>query len=139
MPQGNNFKFQRGAAANTEFEDRKNSGENRQHARDGTVGPQESPVFLNLWRFEQGQGGWRELSRLSIPFSIARPREAFYDADQQCSRLPVNSSRTDCTDFARLDWSCSCIVRAQVADCSEIELEKTQIIARNSMVGAVGI
>jgi hypothetical protein len=55
MPQGNKLKFQRGAAANTEFEDRKNSGENRHHDRDGTAGPRKSKVFPTLWRFEQGQ------------------------------------------------------------------------------------
>jgi hypothetical protein len=48
MPQGNKLKFERGAAANTEFEDRKNSGENGHHDRDGMAGAQESPVFLSL-------------------------------------------------------------------------------------------
>jgi hypothetical protein len=48
MPQGNKLKFERGAAANTKFEDRKNSGENRQHDRDGMAGVLESPVFLSL-------------------------------------------------------------------------------------------
>jgi hypothetical protein len=56
MSQGNKLKFQRGAAANTEFEDRNKGAENRHHDRDGMVGPRKSPVLLGLWRFEQGQG-----------------------------------------------------------------------------------
>jgi hypothetical protein len=48
MSQGNKLKFQGGAAAKTEFEDRNKGGENRHHDRDGTAGPQESPVFLSL-------------------------------------------------------------------------------------------
>jgi hypothetical protein len=35
MSQGNKLKFQRGAAANTEFEDRNKGAENRHHNRDG--------------------------------------------------------------------------------------------------------
>ncbi len=48
MSQGNELKFQRGAAANTEFEDRNKGTENRHHDRDGMTGLQESPVFLSL-------------------------------------------------------------------------------------------
>jgi hypothetical protein len=48
MSQGNKLKFQRGAAANTEFEDRNKGAENRHHDRDGTAGPQKPPVFLSL-------------------------------------------------------------------------------------------
>ena len=48
MSQGNKLKFQRGAAANTEFEDRSDGGENRHHDGDGTAGLQESPAFLSL-------------------------------------------------------------------------------------------
>ena len=59
----------RGAAANTEFEDRNKGTENRHHDHDGTVGPRKSPVFLSLWRFEQGQ------------VSEAAEREAKFQAD----------------------------------------------------------
>jgi hypothetical protein len=45
MSQSNKLKFQRGAAANTEFEDRNNGAENRRHDRDGMTGPRKSPVF----------------------------------------------------------------------------------------------
>ncbi len=48
MSQGNKLKFQRGAAANTEFEDRNKGAENRHHDRDGTAGPRKSPVCLSL-------------------------------------------------------------------------------------------
>ena len=48
MSQGNKLKFQRGAAANTEFEDRNKGTENRHHDRDGMAGPRKSPVFLSL-------------------------------------------------------------------------------------------
>ena len=48
MSQGNKLKFQRGAAANTEFEDRNKGAENRHHDRDGMAAPRESPVFLSL-------------------------------------------------------------------------------------------
>jgi hypothetical protein len=55
MSQGNELEFQRGAAAKTESEDRNKGAENRHHDRDGTAGPSKSPVFLALWKFEQGQ------------------------------------------------------------------------------------
>ena len=48
VSQSNELKFQRGAAANTEFEDRNKGAENRHHDRDGMAGPQKSPVFLSL-------------------------------------------------------------------------------------------
>ena len=48
MSQGNKLKFQRGPAANTEFEDRNKDAENRHHDRDGTAGLRKSPVFLSL-------------------------------------------------------------------------------------------
>ena len=48
MSQGNKLKFQRGAAANTEFEDRSKGAENCHHDRDGMAGPRKSPVFLSL-------------------------------------------------------------------------------------------
>jgi hypothetical protein len=55
MSQGNKLKFQRGAAANTEFEDRNKGAENRHH--DVTVWPARENLqsFSTLWRFEQGQ------------------------------------------------------------------------------------
>jgi hypothetical protein len=37
MSQGNKLKFQRGAAAKAEGEDRNNGKENRHHDRDGTA------------------------------------------------------------------------------------------------------
>jgi hypothetical protein len=48
MSQGNKLKFQRGAAAKAEGEDRNNGGENRHHNRDGTTRPRKSPAFLSL-------------------------------------------------------------------------------------------
>jgi hypothetical protein len=47
MSQGNKLKFQRGAAANTEFQDQ-NKGNNCHHDRDGMAGSLKSPVFLSL-------------------------------------------------------------------------------------------
>ena len=44
MSKGNELKFQRGAAANTEFEDRNKGAENCHHDRDGTAGSPKSPV-----------------------------------------------------------------------------------------------
>ena len=128
MSQGNKLKFQRGAAANREFEDRSKGAENRHHVRDDRPARENLQSFSALWRFEQGRRITRTESPLLIPIGITRPRDNLYDADQQRSRLPVNSSRTDCTDFARPDWSCSCIVRARVADWSEIEMEKLKSI-----------
>jgi hypothetical protein len=48
MSQSNKLKFQRGAAANTEFEDRNKGAENRHHDCDGMARTRKSPVFLNL-------------------------------------------------------------------------------------------
>jgi hypothetical protein len=48
MLQGNKLKFQRCAAANTEFQDRNKGAENRHHDRDGMAGPPKSPAFLSL-------------------------------------------------------------------------------------------
>jgi hypothetical protein len=48
MSQGNKLKFQRGAAANTEFEDRNKGAENRHHDRHGTAGSRKSLVFVSL-------------------------------------------------------------------------------------------
>jgi hypothetical protein len=48
MSQGNKLKFQRGAAANTEFQDGNKGAENRHHDLDGMAGPRKSPVFLSL-------------------------------------------------------------------------------------------
>jgi hypothetical protein len=47
MLQGNQLKFQRGAAVKTEGEDR-NSGGESSPCRDGTAGPRKSPAFLRL-------------------------------------------------------------------------------------------
>jgi hypothetical protein len=47
MSQGNKLKFQRGAAANTEFEDRNKGAENRHHDRHGTAGSRKSLVFVS--------------------------------------------------------------------------------------------
>ena len=44
MSQGNELKFQRGAAANTEFEDR-NKGPKNRHHRDGMAGLRKSPAL----------------------------------------------------------------------------------------------
>jgi hypothetical protein len=46
MSQGNKLKFQQGAAANSEFENK--GAENRHHDRDAMAGPRKSPVFLSL-------------------------------------------------------------------------------------------
>jgi hypothetical protein len=55
MSQGNKLKFQRGAAANTEFEDRKIA--ERIATMTVTVWPARENLqsFSALWRFEQGQ------------------------------------------------------------------------------------
>ena len=55
MSQGNKLKFQRGAAANTEFEDRKKA--QRTVTMTVTVRPacENRQSFSALWRFEQGQ------------------------------------------------------------------------------------
>ena len=56
MSQGNKLKFQRGAAANTEFEYR-NKGAERIVTMTVTVWPDRENLqsFSALWRFEQGQ------------------------------------------------------------------------------------
>jgi hypothetical protein len=51
MAQGNKLKFQRGAAANTEFEDRTKGAENRHHDHDGTAGQRKSPALLSIVEF----------------------------------------------------------------------------------------
>ena len=48
MLKGNKLKFQRGAAAKPEGEDRNHGGENRHHDGDGKAGPRKSPAFLSL-------------------------------------------------------------------------------------------
>jgi hypothetical protein len=45
MSQSDKLKFQGGAAANTEREDRNEGGKNRHHARDGTAVAQKSLVL----------------------------------------------------------------------------------------------
>ena len=55
MSQGNKLKFQQGAAANTEFEDRNKGAENRHHDRDAMPARENLQSFSALWRFEQGQ------------------------------------------------------------------------------------
>ena len=56
MSQGNKLKFQRGAAANTEFEDRNQCAENV--TMTVTVWPARENLqsFSALWSFEHGQG-----------------------------------------------------------------------------------
>jgi hypothetical protein len=55
MLKGNKLKFQRGAAAKTEGEDRNNGGENRHHAATVRLARENLQCFSALWRFEQGQ------------------------------------------------------------------------------------
>jgi hypothetical protein len=55
MLQGNQLKFQRGAAAKTEGEDRNNDGENRHHAVTVRLARANLQCFSALWKFEQGQ------------------------------------------------------------------------------------
>ena len=47
MLKGDKLKFQRGAAAKTESEDRYTGRENRHHDRDGTAGSRKSPASLS--------------------------------------------------------------------------------------------
>ena len=69
MSQGDKLKFQRGAAANTEFEDRNKGGENRHHAGDGTAGRRTNlQPFSALWSFEQGQDFRCEYEAKAISF-----------------------------------------------------------------------
>jgi hypothetical protein len=51
MSQGNKLKFQGGAAANTEFEDRNKGAENRHHVCDGTAAAGKTLVFLDSSKF----------------------------------------------------------------------------------------
>jgi hypothetical protein len=55
MLQGNQLKFQRGAAAKTEGEDRNSGGENRHHAVTVRLARENLQCFSALWGFEQGQ------------------------------------------------------------------------------------
>ena len=55
MLKGNQLKFQRGAAAKTEGEDRNNGGENCHHAVTVRLARENLQCFSALWRFEQGQ------------------------------------------------------------------------------------
>ena len=56
MSQGNKLQFQRGAAANTEFEDRNKGAENIVTMTVTLLPARENlQSFSALWRFEQGQ------------------------------------------------------------------------------------
>jgi hypothetical protein len=55
MLEGNKLKFQRGAAAKTEGEDRNNRGENRHHVVTVRLAREILQCFSALWKFEQGQ------------------------------------------------------------------------------------
>jgi hypothetical protein len=55
MLKGNKLKFQRGAVAKTEGEDRNNGGENRPHVVTVRPAREDLQPFLGLWKFEQGQ------------------------------------------------------------------------------------
>jgi hypothetical protein len=48
MSQGDKVKFERGATAHMEFQDRNKDEENRHHDGDGTAGWRKSPVLLGL-------------------------------------------------------------------------------------------
>src|SRR5258705_13007335 len=56
MLKGNQFKFQRGAAAKTEGEDRNNGGENHHHVVTVRLARENLQCFSALWGFEQGRG-----------------------------------------------------------------------------------
>jgi len=51
MLKSDKLEFERGTAAKTEGEDRKDGEENRHHGRDGTTSPPLSPAVSALWRF----------------------------------------------------------------------------------------
>jgi len=51
MPKGYELKFQGGAAANTEREQRNEGGKNCDHAHDGIALARKSPDFLGLSEF----------------------------------------------------------------------------------------
>ena len=55
MSQGDEFKFQGGAAANTEREQGNECGKNCDHAHDGMAVARKSLAFLNFLSFEQPQ------------------------------------------------------------------------------------
>jgi len=52
MPQGDEFEFQRSAAANPEQEQGPEGGQNREHAEDGMTAAPETPPLLGFWSFE---------------------------------------------------------------------------------------
>ena len=56
MTHGNQLKFQRGAAAKTEGEDRNKGEENRHHHVTVRPARKNHQPFSPLWKFEQGQG-----------------------------------------------------------------------------------
>jgi hypothetical protein len=62
MLKGNQLKFQRGAAAKTEGEDRNNGGENRHHAVTVRLARENLQCFSALWGFEQGQVSQHEIA-----------------------------------------------------------------------------
>ena len=51
VPQGDKLKFQRGAAANTEREQRNEGGKNCDHVRDGMTVARKSPGVLHVSEF----------------------------------------------------------------------------------------
>ena len=55
MSQGDEFKLQGGAAANTEREQGNQGGKNCDHAHDGMAVARKSLAFLNFQGFEQPQ------------------------------------------------------------------------------------
>src|SRR5260370_31196052 len=63
MLKSNQLKFQRGAAAKTEGEDRNNGAENRRHTVTVRLARENLQCFSALWRFEQGQVHWLLLAQ----------------------------------------------------------------------------
>jgi hypothetical protein len=99
MLKGNQLKFQRGAAAKTEGEDRNNGGENRYHAVTVRLARENENLqcFSALWRFEQGQPS-KSLGCLPIAVQVADPR---------IKAVSVGGLGISCAvayNFVRTDW-----------------------------------
>src|SRR5665647_3551585 len=72
MSQGDEFKLQGGAAANTEREQGNECGKNCDHAHDGMAVARKSLAFLNFLSFEQPQAA--SPTRAKVPVNWVRGR-----------------------------------------------------------------
>src|SRR5262245_42274700 len=95
MLKGNQLKFQRGAAAKTEGEDRNNGGENRPHVVTVRPARENHQLFSALWRFEQGQ----DLGSPGHPASNRSLADFTVDAGRAPQRVVLAHAADQITDL----------------------------------------